>query len=75
MPSIPHWYIVRNHMDEETYVNMFRTIRAQGEDRAFGNRIFRYLEPGDGWKYWVMTKDESESVILNRARVEPGRTE
>lgn len=31
----------------------------------------RYLYPGDGWKYWLMTTSVPHNRVLNRAKVPP----
>jgi len=71
MPLSPHEYIVRGKTaDDETYFAMFRTIEERGELREWYDSKYQYLHPGDGYKYWKMTEDMSESIILNRAREE-----
>jgi len=71
MPECPHWYIVRGKTaDDETYFAMFRAIEERGELREWYDSGYQYLHPGDGYKYWKMTDEMSESIILNRAREE-----
>jgi len=69
MPECPHEYIVcRKTADDKTYYAMFRAIEERGEWREWEGTPYQYLHPGDGFHYWKMTDDISESVIINRAR-------
>ena len=70
MTWIPHWYIVRGKTcrDDNLYVSLFNTIHALGCIGHFGKTERKYLHPGDGYKYWAMTEDITESVIINRAK-------
>jgi len=71
MPQDPHEYIVRSKTaDDETYIAMFQTIEDRGVWRTWGNTQYQYLYPGDGYYYWKMTDDITESKILNRAKEE-----
>lgn len=73
MPDQPHEYTVRGPETEADYVTLAQAILDHGEreryvsarGRAYWNR---YLYPGDGWKYWLMTTSIRQSRILNRAR-------
>jgi|SRR5215469_9198685 len=77
MPDIPHWYVVRGRTcPEELYVALFRAVEAHGVFTLFrppdpDRKPYRqkYLELGDGYKYWVMTGNMAASRILNRARI------
>jgi hypothetical protein len=73
---IPHEYAVRGPENEAAYVALAEAILEHGvreryvpekPRRPYWNR---YLYPGDGWKYWLMTTALGQSRILNRARVE-----
>jgi hypothetical protein len=73
MPRIPHEYTVRDKDDlarETAYVQLFHLIQTDGEIERWQGRKTRFLDPGDGWKYWAMTTIEAESRMMNRMRVE-----
>jgi hypothetical protein len=69
MPHIPHEYAVRSPENEADYVTLAQAILDHGIYGYWGKRRYRYLYPGDGWKYWLMTTSIRQSRILNRARV------
>ena len=50
------------------YTQLFDAIKSRGRPEKWEGRRYRYLYPGDGWKYWIMTTVLSQSRILNRAR-------
>jgi hypothetical protein len=66
MPQWPHWYVVRAPENEEIYVALFNAIREHGYDQKFRGRPQRYLELGDGYKYWAMTTFLPASRVINR---------
>lgn len=77
MPQWPHWYTVRRwrpDLDAE-HVAFARTILDRGEVRAWPPRSERpryhhsYLEPGDGFQYWIMEDAAEACTLINRARV------
>jgi len=71
MPRIPHEYTVRDKDDlarETAYVQLFHLIQSDGEIERWQGRKTRFLDPGDGWKYWAMTTIEAESRMMNRMR-------
>jgi hypothetical protein len=68
MPKYPHWYITRNPLIEEIYVDLFNAIVAHGKDELFRRRPVQYLYLGDGYKYWRMTDNINRSQVLNRAK-------
>jgi hypothetical protein len=70
MPEIPHEYVVRSPDNEASYVTLFRAIIEHGVDRRWHGRLYRYLYPGDGWKYWAMTTELQESRVINRMKIE-----
>ena len=71
MPDSPHEYIVRNKtVDDDTYIKMFKTIEEHGIWKSWNNVAYQYFFPGDGYYYWKMTDDITESIIINRAREE-----
>lgn len=74
MPDNPHEYTVRSPENETAYVTLAQAVLEHGvreryvpekPRRPYWNR---YLYPGDGWKYWLMTTALGQSRILNRAR-------
>jgi hypothetical protein len=75
MPHIPHWYIVRSPANETIYAELFNAIHERGYTAKFGSAKYKYLELGDGFKYWAMTTNLAVSKILNRDEVSPKPTE
>jgi uncharacterized protein (DUF4415 family) len=73
MPETPHWYVVRTRANEADYVALFHTIQEKGVDERFGKRRYRYWRPGDGFKYWAMTADVTQSHVINRAKIDVSR--
>ena len=71
MADIPHWWIKRSPVIEADYVELFHTIAREGVREKFRNDYYRYWYPGDGYKYWAMTTDIKQSLIINRAKVDP----
>jgi hypothetical protein len=75
MPHIPHEYTVRSPENEADYVTLAQAILDHGLRERYvpekPKRPYwtRYLYPGDGWKYWLLTTSIGHSRILNRARV------
>jgi hypothetical protein len=63
----PHWYTRRFDCNEDDYSRLYHAIKSKGVDEQFGRKTYRYIYPGDGYKYWVMTDDFSQSIITNRA--------
>jgi hypothetical protein len=70
MPECPHEYVVRTPENEAAYVAIFNLIVEQGVHERWGRRKYQYWYPGDGWKYWCMTSDIRQSLVLNRARAD-----
>jgi hypothetical protein len=69
MPFLPHWYIVRDRVDNKKFVEFVLYIRKYGVDRPFGKkRMFRYLDIGE-FTYWTMGNPLIETTIINRARI------
>ena len=69
MADIPHWYVVRSRDNEQEYIELFQRIAEQGVWEEFQGKPYRYYY-SDGFKYWRMTDDLSESRIINRAAVD-----
>jgi len=68
MPKQPHWYIKRGPAIEDIYVTLFNAIIKHGKHEYYYRRPVQYLYLGDGYKYWRMTDDINQSIILNRAK-------
>ena len=65
----PHEYIVRDRVDEESFVRLVEHIRAHGyEGRFYRKRITYYEE--DGLVYWTMGAPVDETVVINRCAKE-----
>lgn len=70
MPRNPHFWSAKKDWDSaEEYETVFHYINEHGEQKVFGGRAYSVLFI-NGWRYWTMTKDVSESRILNRAEGE-----
>lgn len=71
--SAPHEYVVNGRtegMTAEDFVRAARVIRTFGEPGKFFNSTNVYLHSPDGWKWWGMSRDVTESDIINRCRAE-----
>jgi SAM-dependent methyltransferase len=69
MPWLPHWYTLKKTWDDgDQYRRVIAWILRNGELRVWGkNRsIRRYFDFGD-YRYWPMTTDPAQSILLNRA--------
>jgi len=58
----PHWWSLEHKAPEEHAI-LAVAIKAHGISIKFGKYYYRYLIPGDGFKYWRMGN------IINRATV------
>ncbi|MEO7168020.1 MAG: hypothetical protein ABI016_13440 [Chthoniobacterales bacterium] len=63
----PHEYIVRDHVDEEQFLQLVRHIRAHGYEGRFYQEAFIYFEDG-GMAYWTMGKSMEKTTVVNRCR-------
>jgi hypothetical protein len=70
MADIPHWYVRRGPENEAEYVELFRLIGEHGVWEQFQGKAYQYLYARDGYKYWRMSDDLSQSQIINRAAVD-----
>jgi hypothetical protein len=68
MPHIPHEYVVRIAENEADYTRLYRAVQEHGRWEKWGKARYRYLYPGDGWRYWIMGPTKW-SFIINRARI------
>lgn len=65
--SKDHEYLVRHRTcPNEVYEIMARITLVDGTPGSFYGASRMYYVPGDGYRYWLMTFDISESIILNR---------
>ena len=69
MPEWPHWYIVRERVDQRRFARLVRHIRAHGCEGRFYRRAIVYFEQ-DGLVYWTMGAPLAETTIINRCRSE-----
>ena len=68
MPESPHEYIVRGKtVSDELFKAMFFAIESGGVLGEWDGVPYLYLYPGDGYRYWKMTDNIDESMIINRA--------
>src|SRR5215831_12596685 len=67
MPETPHWWVRKTEENLADYTRLFDTIKTHCRRERFGKYWYRYLYPGDGFKYWAMTTDVRYSRIMNRA--------
>jgi hypothetical protein len=68
MPDQPHEYCTRFRADPEAFAALVAAIKAHGIRGKYRRTTYRYLRPGDGWQYWVMS---SRPVLINRAKIDP----
>ena len=68
MAHMPHWYVLRAAEIEDVYVALFHACNTLGVWGRFGKQGYHYWYPGDGWKYWTMTRNLKMSSLINTAR-------
>ena len=71
LAHMPHEYVVRTADNIATYTELLEAIRTHGVPGSYGGRRYRYLYPGDSWRYWQIPP----YPLINRARVEAAPTE
>jgi hypothetical protein len=65
----PHEYIVRNRVDEDSFIELVKHIRSHGyEGRFYTKRITYFNE--DGLVYWTMGAPIEETTIVNRCTIQ-----
>jgi hypothetical protein len=69
LAHMPHEYVVRTADNQAAYAALLEAIRTHGVPGTFQGRRFRYLYPGDGWRYWQIPP----YPLINRARIDPGQ--
>jgi hypothetical protein len=72
MRHIPHWYIVKEKVDQELFVELETHIRHYGRLGIWHNSYLHwYWKPRDhGFYYWTMGWPIGESAVVNRAKNE-----
>ena len=65
MPKWPHEYIVRERVDEEMFLRLFRHIREHGYEGKFYKKTIVYFDH-DGRTYWTNGFPIEETTIINR---------
>jgi SAM-dependent methyltransferase len=77
MPWLPHWYTLKDTWDNPSlYRDVIAWILCHGELRVWGKKrtVRRYFDFGE-YRYWPMTTDPDESILLNRARIDTDKSE
>ena len=72
MPWIPHWYTLKDTWDDgNQYRDVIAWILENGELRQWSKKktVRKYFDYGI-WRYWPMTTDPEESILLNRCKIE-----
>jgi hypothetical protein len=67
MADNPHEYTTRRPENEAAYLALYDAVKEHGRPEKWGKARYRYLYPGDGWRYWTM--GPRFGFIINRARV------
>ena len=65
----PHEYIVRQKVDEASFVNLVSHIRARGYEGRFYEKVMIYFEH-EGMVYWTMGSPIERTIIINRCQKE-----
>jgi len=67
MPTIPHWYVVREQCRNDLeFCRFVMHIRKYGEVRPWHKYRHTYLDIGE-YSYWTMGSPIDETIIINRA--------
>jgi hypothetical protein len=69
MPQWPHEYLVRERVDDGSFVCLVKHIREHGYEGHFYARALTYYDE-DGMTYWTMGAPLEETTIINRCRKE-----
>ena len=65
----PHEYIVRQKVDETSFVDLVTHIRAHGYEGRFYEKLIVYFEH-EGMVYWTMGSPIEKTIIINRCQKE-----
>ncbi|MEB3185768.1 MAG: class I SAM-dependent methyltransferase, partial [Cyanobacteriota bacterium] len=71
MPWLPHWYTLKSTWENPfLYEQVISWILRNGQLRSWGKApaIRRYFDH-NGYRYWPMTTDPKQSILLNRALI------
>ena len=69
MPTIPHWYIVKNRSSNyKAFEAVVDFIQRNGTPKRFGKVTYKYFVHG-GFQYWTMGYPPNETTIINRAEI------
>ncbi|MCX6972593.1 MAG: hypothetical protein NTV93_20920 [Verrucomicrobia bacterium] len=63
----PHEYIVREKVDEASFVDLVSHIRANGYEARFYEKSITYFDH-DGMVYWTMGSPIEKTTIVNRCK-------
>src|SRR6476646_6023827 len=70
MPESPHWYTLRRTNAAGDFERAVMDIRRYGYSRRYkGNDYISF--DFEGWTYWTMGASVSETILINRAQLEP----
>lgn len=70
-PKHPHWYTVRqsgNEFMNDRYNTLYWYIYHMHRLEYFYRKAYKVLDMPDGYTYWIMTDDITDSVIINRRK-------
>lgn len=71
MPQFPHEYTLRRRAtSDDAFKEFVLHVRQAGTPRQFNGRTYVYLDV-DGHTYWTMGSPLSDTILINRARLEP----
>jgi hypothetical protein len=72
MPQNPHEYTLKKwaptQQNDFEAVVMF--IREHGYKKKWGKTTYSYFDV-DGWQYWTMGAPLDQTILINRAKLEP----
>ena len=69
MPTWPHEYLVRERVDEDSFVRLVRHIRENGYQGKFYAMSITYFDEA-GLTYWTMGAPVEQTTIINRCKKE-----
>ena len=69
MPLWPHEYIVREKVDEQSFVKLVQHIRENGYLGNFYQKNITYYDEDD-FVYWTMGAPIEDTIIVNRCKKE-----
>ncbi len=63
----PHFYTLIHGVNRLNFIEAAKYINANGSQEWFWKRPYTVLKI-DGWKYWTMTTDYSEIILINKTK-------